>query len=70
MGLVLLYLMNTFLPSINMHEEFFFLYLYDLDRTKAFIKHSDSAEINCADVRMDPEQTNNRSLGTTIIQGT
>ena len=26
----------------------FFLYLYDLDRTIAFIKHSDSAEINCA----------------------
>ena len=70
MGLVLLYLMDTFLPSINMYEEFFFLYLYDLDRTIAFIKHSDSAEINCADVRMDPEQTNNRSLGTTIILGT
>jgi len=48
----------------------FFLYLYDLDRTIAFIKHSDSAEINWADVRMDPEQTNNRSLGTTIILGT
>ena len=48
----------------------FFLYLYDLDRTIAFIKHSDSAEINCADVRMDPEQTNDRSLGTTIILGT
>ena len=48
----------------------FFLYLYDLDRTIAFIKHYDSAEKNCADVRMDPEQTNDRSLGTTIILGT
>ena len=48
----------------------YFLYLYDLDRTIAFIKHSDSAEINCADVCMDPEQMNNRSLGTIIILGT
>ena len=62
--------MDTFLPSINMYEEFFLILDYDLDRTIAFIKHSDSAEINCADVCMDPEQTNDRSLGTTIILGT
>ena len=43
MGLVLLHLMDTFLPSI---------------------------EIISADFRIDPEQTNNRSLGTTIVLGT
>ena len=44
-----------------MYEEVFTYTFSDLDRMIA-----DSAEINYADVRMDPEQTNDCSLGTTI----
>ena len=33
----------------------FYFNLYDLDRIIAFIKHSNSSEINCYHVRVDPE---------------
>ena len=48
----------------------FYFYLYDLDRIIAFIKHSDSSEINCYHVRMDLEVMRGRSLETTIILDT
>ena len=55
------------MPSISLYEEGFYFYLYDLDRKIAFIKHSDSSEINCCHVRMDLELKRGCSLETTII---
>ena len=58
-----------FIPSISLYWKVF-TFTYMILTESAFIKHSDSSEINCYHVRMDLEVMRGHSLETTIILDT